>query len=351
MDPRTDRRERARATPAVERRLGRNAASAVVAIVLLGACDGAKRGPGGPDAGDATARWFAEEVARRTAPGDTVVLHASLPGRDAVRAALARPTQDVGALTDVLPIVAANPRTVVLMGAAPSGLERSMFVELLRRYAVWAFGDRAILDLRSSGPEIHELRFVEARFSFGHRFEEVAGPFLLCASTDAEVPPGPDAPEAPTPPAAAMDLARCHYNYQILRGDLSRARRDLVEWGSAPGGLESRDALLGDMGRVVGIRLRGRTGAEVWWTIGRPPPVGTVLRWSAVSAHRPPFVEDHPAWVHPSGRPATPGFLVIDSVAWFLPPGDYHLSVDLVPPASAAAVAPAHADLGDVHLQ
>lgn len=328
------------------------AASALIAVVLLGGCERARQRPGGhDDGGVTTARWFAEEVTRRTAPGDVVLLHRSLPQRDAVRAALARPIRDINAITDIPSIVADNPRAVVLMAAAPGGAERTLFVELVRRYAVQAFGDQALVDLRSSGPEIREFRFVEASAPSDHRTEEVAGPFLLCASVDAGVAPPADAPAAPTPPVAATDLARCHYNYQILRGDMARARDDLSRWRAAPDGLEGREAALGDLGHVAGFRRRPGVGAEVWWTIDRALPDGAILRWRVVpSSGGPPFIEEHPAWTHPSSRPATPGFLVVDAIVWSLPPGDYHLSIELGLRAPGTLAASARAELGEMHL-
>ncbi|WP_437656668.1 hypothetical protein [Sorangium sp. So ce1182] len=245
---------------------------------------------------------------------------------------------------------------MVLTGAAPSVAERPLFVELMRRYSVRAWDGSALVDLRSGGPKIRELRFVEPGWLRRRRTEEVAGPFLLCAYVDTQLAPPADLPNAPTPPPSSTDVVACHHNFQILRGDLGRARDDIARWRAAPDGPRGPEAALGAYGRVLGFRVHGRTGADVWWTVDRAPPDGAVLRWRVEpAAGGESLVEEHAAWPALSGRPPLRGFVAIDHITWSLPQGSYRLSVELgppAPPAGAGAPPPAlgAAALGTVEL-
>lgn len=311
---------------------------------------------------------FAIEVARRTGPEDYVFIHRNLPHRIEFEYYLDRSNRNFATLGALPALLRERPRAVVLMDAYPAAGERRLMLDLIKEHPAYRFENFLMIDLRSglrSGlgsqrPELREYDFQTERPSWRWRWfvshhyppmraRETLTAFGECLYAELRLPIPAGLPEAPVPSWRRGDQVLCHHNFLRLRDPQAAAAFRTALRSQ----LEARDVALGEFAHVLGLRMMGRAGGELWLALDRPPGVEVQLAWHLVPISdpipgqppgQPPgrspnkTIEGRGLFRPLGGSPPSalhPGDLYVERLTWSVPPGRYRLQVDLIRPAQA----------------
>src|SRR5262249_13863213 len=156
-----------------------------------------------------------------------------------------------------------------------------------------------LLDLRSTTPGLRDYEWVKRepdwrwKWFHSHAYppmvpREQTSLYSQCAHAAAELTPARNLPPAQEPPGGPDALTLCHYNFHALRGDAVARRGYLGRMQARFGGPRNvpvawlaKPSDAPPAAHVVGLRLNGRSGAELWTILDEAPKQFTwaVWRW------------------------------------------------------------------------